>query len=346
MKALIRSVIFNRWLRFCDKIMGSSEYSFGNIFLSYKDGLVIRATDGCLTAWMKIAECEPFYGEVQIPLRLLKGFLIGEKTEEVELTFIGDQVLLHANQETLRIKTSQPKDRERMEHFKEVGRTHLKKFVTYLDFATAALEEGDMTYIGSFDNHLVMVASSRTILSICEFDDSSFEEFHFSVPYMSSRHIVKAMKVYQKDCLLTLAIGDEKLTLLTDDFGMQICGEKSSFDSKIDQVFFENGNPEMLYSAFAKYISKAAWLLPKDTILKISGTDKEIKFFGTYGSVQYKAELPMGVSKPFEVEVSPHRLRSALARMSSRLFLIVSDRFIRIGDQKGRYVVIPFAHIR
>lgn len=56
--------------------------------------------------------------------------------------------------------------------------------------------------------------------------------------------------------------------------------------------------------------------------------------------MQYRAELDMGFQKSFEIEISPHRLRSALSRMGSRIFLAVFDEFVRIEDQRGRYVLI------
>ncbi len=339
MKALIKTGSLIHWLRFCDKIMGSSEYSFGNVFLSYKDGLVMKATDGCLTCWMKIAECEPFYGEIPVGLKLLKGFLAGEKSQEIRLVILQDQITLQGYQETLRIKTSQPKEREHMKPFKEAGKTRLVKFMNFLDFATAALEEGDMTCLASFDSSLIIISPSRTITSLCRVDDSINEQFSFSIPYMSSRHIVKALKVYEKDCPLTLAIGDNWFSLICEDFAMQVCGEKDSKHDRIEQIMV-NSESYQLYSAFAKFVSKAAWLLPKDTPLRITGTESKIHFYGSYGTVQYRAELDAGLQKPFQIQVSPHRLRSALSRMGSRIFLTVFDEFVRIEDQKGRYVVI------
>jgi len=340
LKVLVRTASLAHWLRFCDKIMGSSEYSFGNVFLSYKDGLVLKATDGCLTAWMKITNCEPFYGEVQVPLKLLKGFLVGEKAEEVEIQVLGDQIVLHGYQETLRIRVSQPKEREHMKPFKEVATMKIREFMIFLDFATAALEEGDMTQIESFDDSLLLIASSRTIVSLCKIQNSVKGDFSFSIPYMSSRHVVKALKVYQRDGPMTLAVGDAWLSLISEDFAMQICGENSTHQKEIQQIVTVQQKPEQLYSSFGKFVSKAAWLLPKDTPLKITGSGKQIDFYGSYGTVQYKAELQMGVSKPFQVEVSPHRLRSALSRMSAKLFLSVFDEFVRIEDQKGRFVIV------
>lgn len=339
MKTFIRTESFIHWLRICDKIIGSSEYSFGNVFLSYKDGLVMKATDGCLTCWMKIAECEPFYGEIPVGLKLLKGFLTGERSQQILLSISADQMILQGYQETLRIKTSQPKEREHMKPLREVGRTGLNKFMNFLDFSTAALEEGDMTYLYSFDNSLIMASPSKTIVSLCKIDDNISEQFSFSIPYMSSRHVVKALKVYEKDCLLTLAVGDAWFSLICSDFAMQICGEKDSHQLRIEQ-FLNQSDSQLLYSAFAKFVSKAAWLLPRDSLLKISAKGKKMYFFGSYGTVQYKAEFDTGFEKSFEVEVSPHRLRSALARMSTRVFLSVFDEFIRIEDQKGRYVII------
>ncbi|HOJ88660.1 MAG TPA: hypothetical protein PLP64_09590 [Pseudothermotoga sp.] len=339
MRAVIKTGSLIHWLRFSDKIMGSSEYSFGNIFLSYKDGLVMRATDGCLTCWMKIAECEPFYGEIPVGLRLLKGFLTGEKSQEVYFTILPDQIVLQGYQETLRIKTSQPKDREHMKPFRQIGRTRLTKFMNFLDFATAALEEGDMTHLTSLEKSLVMISPSRTIVSLCKVDDGIDEEFSFSIPYVSSRHIVKALKVYERDCPMALGVGEASFSLICDDFAMQVCGEKDSRQGEIEQVLVR-GDTYQLYTAFTKFISKAAWLLPKDTPLRIAGTEKKIYFFGSYGTVQYRAELDMGFQKSFEIEISPHRLRSALSRMGSRIFLAVFDEFVRIEDQRGRYVLI------
>ncbi|MFN4189937.1 MAG: hypothetical protein ACK4E2_02940 [Pseudothermotoga sp.] len=339
MKTFIRTDSFIHWLRICDRIVGSSEYSFGNVFLSYKDGLVLKATDGCLTCWMKITESEPFYGEIPVGLKLLKGFLMGEKSKQILLSISGDQMILQGYQETLKIKTSQPKEREHMKPFKEVGRTSLIKFMDFLDFSTAALEEGDMTYIGSLDSSLIMISPSRTIVSLCKFDDSIDEEFSFSIPYMSSRHIVKALKVYERDSLLTLAIGDAWFSLICQDFAMQVCGEKDSNQLKVEQ-FLCRADSQPLFSTFVKFVSKAAWLLPKDATLRITGNGKKIHFHGSYGMVQYKAELDMSLQKPFEIEVSPHRLRSAFSRMSSRTFVTVFDEFVRIEDQKGKYIII------
>ncbi|WP_041083602.1 hypothetical protein [Thermotoga profunda] len=339
MKTVIKTSSLIHWLRFCDKIIGSSEYSFGNVFLSYKDGLVMRATDGCLTCWMKIAECDQFYGEIPIGLKLLKGFLTGEKSQEIQITILQDQIILQGYQETLRIRTSQPKEREHMKSFKEIGKTRLTKFMNFLDFATAALEEGDMTYLSSFESSLIMISPSKTIVSLCKVDDHINEFFSFSIPYMSSRHIVKALKTYEKDCSLTLAIGEAWFSMISDDFAMQVCGERDSQQGRIEQIFVR-GEPYQLYTAFAKFVSKAAWLLPKDTPLTIIGTEKKIHFYGSYGTVQYKADLDIGLQKPFEIEVSPHRLRSALSRMGTRIFLTVFDEFVRIEDQKGRYVII------
>ncbi len=339
MKAWVRTRQLEKWLRFSDKVMGSSEYTMGNVYFSYKDGLILRSTDGCLTSWVRIAESQPFHGEIAMPAKLLKGFLIGERAEEIEIEFLDDYVAVRGENETLRMRIATPREREQMQAFEEVGETSVKEILKAFDFVTASLEEGDMMKIGSLNNSIFLVSSARTILSVCELGGKKIRDFCFSMPYASSRRIVKSLDVYGADSKTLLGVSNDKFTLLTSEFGMQVCGETETMDPRLKDLVMVGGE-EILPAQFQRFVSKAAWILPKDALLKIVKTKREIKFFGSYGSVQYRGFVPCAEGLEYEIEVSPHKLRSALSRMSSKLFVCFYDGYVKIFDGSGRAVII------
>ncbi|AEH51815.1 hypothetical protein [Pseudothermotoga thermarum] len=328
-----------RWLRFSDRVMGSSEYTMGNVYFSYKDGLILRSTDGCLTSWVKVADCQPFHGEIAISTRLLRGFLMGESSQELELELFQDYLIIKSQHEVLRVKIATPKQREAMQPFEEVGETTTKQILKAFDFATASLEEGDMMKIGSLRNQIFLVGSTPTVLNLCQLEANLLKDFCFAMPYASTRRIVKSLDVYSLDEKTILGISQEKFTILTKEFGMQVCGEMDKIDPRLEELAFVKGE-EVLPSGFQKFVSKAAVILPKDATLKITKTKKEIRFFASYGTIQYRGFVPCSEGLEFETEVSAHKLRSALSRMSSRLFVHVQDGYVKISDSSNRSVIL------
>lgn len=338
MRAIIDLPSFYTWLRFSDKIIGSSEYSFGNVYLLYNRGLVLRATDGCLNSWAKIGPCEPFNGEIAVPLRLLKGFLMGEVSENLNLTLSEGHLVISAGNETLRMKMFGPKEKQLPSEHESVARSDSLSFIKMLDFVTSPLEEGDYASLGSFENGLLIFASSHSIICLSRLPGEIIEPFVFSFPYMSARHMVKALEIYKKKVPLNFGLG-ETLIVESDDFVMQLCGEKGSFDHRISN-FLRQREVFPLPRSFQRFVSKAAWLMPKESTIKVECVKGSMRFLGTYGTVIYRAILPIEIPLSFEAEFSPHKMRSALLRMGARLFLSTGDDFVKIEDNSGRIVVV------
>jgi hypothetical protein len=338
MRASVDLSVLSLWLRFCDKLMGSSEFSFGNIYFSYSEGLVLRATDGCLHGWTKIGECEPFNGEIAIPLRLLKGFLVGESGEFLNLALMEDEIVLSSGNETLRMKLTGKREKQVPVEHEPVAKSDLLDFNRALDFATSPLEEGDFALFGSFQGELLMFASTRSMICLTRLVGEAMKPFVFSFPYMSARHIVKALEVYAKNVQLNIGLG-EALLIRSGDFTLQLCGEHASFDPRIGD-FLQKREAYVVPRNFQRFVSKAAWLMPRESTVRIECAKNTMRFFGAYGTVLYKAMLPFDCPLRFEFEFSPHKLRSALARMSNKLSIDVGDDFVKIQDSAGRAVVV------
>lgn len=338
MRTTVELPLLSFWLRFCDKLIGSSEYSFGNVYFSYQEGLVVRATDGCVHGWMKVGSCDPFEGEIAMPLKLLKGFLVGENSEFLNFILAEDEIVLSSPSETLRIRLAARRDKQVPVEHETVAWSDVPSFNRALDFVTSPLEEGDFALFGTFRKELLLFSSTRTLLCLTRLRGETVKEFVFSFPYMSARHIVKAFEVYSKDTRLNFGLG-EALLLRTDDFTLQLCGEQASFDHRIGDFLVREEN-YVLPKNFQRFVSKAAWLMPRESTLRIECVKNTLRFFGGYGTVAYKAVLPFECPLKFEVEFSPHKLRSALARMGSKLFLSAGDGFVKIEDSSSRTVVL------
>ncbi len=339
MRTRVPTERLGRWLRFSEKVMGSSEYTMGNVYFSYKDGLILRSTDGCLTSWIRVGESQPFHGELAVSTRLLKGFLIGERSDEIEFEFFEDHIVIRGENEVLRVRIATPKEREAMQPFEEVGETTIKEILKSFDFVTASLEEGDMMTIGTLNGSTFLFSSTSTVLSICELRGIKRKDFCFSVPYASSRRIVKSLDTYGVDGKVLLGISNERLTILTSEFGMQVCGEVEKMNPLLKELAAAKGE-EVLPISFQRFVSKAAWILPKDSTLRIVKTKKEIRFVGNYGTVQYRGFVPCAGDLEFETEVSPHKLRSVLSRMSNKLFICLHREHLKIFDSSGRSVIV------
>lgn len=338
MRATIDLSSLSLWLKFCNKLIGSSEFSFGNIYFSYDRGLVVRATDGCLHGWMKIGECEPFEGEIAIPLRLLKGFLVGESGEFLNLTLMEDEIALSSGNETLRMKLTGKREKQVPIEHELVAKSDVLNFNKALNFVTSPLEEGDLALFGSFEKDLLMFASARSIICLTRLQGELMKPFVFSFPYMSARHVVKALEVYAKNVQLNVGLG-EALLIRSSDFTLQLCGEHAAFDPRIGD-FLQRKETYVVPRNFQRFVSKAAWLMPRESTIRIECVRDSMRFFGAYGTVSYRAILPFDCPLRFEFEVSPHRLRSALARMAGRLLISVGDGFVKIEDSAGRTVVV------
>lgn len=338
MRASVDLSVLSLWLKFCNKLIGSSEFSFGNVYFSYSQGLVVRATDGCLHGWMRIGECEPFDGEISIPLRFLKGFLVGESGEFLNLALMEDEIVLSSGNETLRMKLTGKREKQVPVEHEPVAKSDLLNFNRTLNFVTSPLEEGDFALFGSFQKDLLMFASTRSIICLTRLQGELMKPFAFSFPYMSARHIVKAFEVYAKNVQLTFGLG-EALLIRSNDFTLQLCGEHATFDSRIGD-FLQRKETYVVPKNFRRFVSKAAWLMPRESTLRIECVKNSMRFFGAYGGVSYKAILPFDCPLKFEFEISPHRLRSALARMSDKLMISIGDGFVKMEDSAGRTVVV------
>ncbi|MCS7174660.1 hypothetical protein [Pseudothermotoga sp.] len=339
MRVIIDTSNFSTCLRFSDKIIGSSEYSLGNVYFLYNNGLVLRATDGCLSSWMRVGSCEPFEGEIAVPLRLLKGFLTGDVGENLNLTLSGDQLVVSYGNETLKMKLFGGREKQFPVEHELVARSNSMSFVKALDFATSPLEEGDFTSFGSFEDRLFIFAPTHSIVCLSCVSGELVKPFVFSFPYTSARHIVKAFEVYKKKVPLNFGL-DEALIIESVDFIMQLCGEKGSVDPRIGRFLGQQRESFPLPNGFRKFISKAAWFIPRESTIKIECTKGSLRFFGTYGTVTYRAMLPFEFPLSFGVEFSPHKMRSALSRMSTKLLLSVGDDFVKIEDGNGKIVVV------
>jgi len=327
------------WIRFSNKIMGSSEYSLGNVFLSYKDGLVLRATDGCLTSWIRLGKSEPFQGEIPLPLKIIRGFLTGEKSLYIDLKFQGDMVELQNGNETLRMKISQPEPRQRMLPYRQVSTLQQREIRSGIDFVTAHQEEGDFLRISTSSDTLLFWGQSHTITTVCSYKVDNTLKMCFSIPYASCRHIVKALEIHNINEKMILGISKEKLSLIHPDFAMEVCGEPQCPGiQEVRKAVISEAHETLSFSAreFSNYVSRAASVTPRDTTISIVRRGKILRFYSSKGSLQYTAQIDVPHGKPFRAEVSAHRLRTALSRMRSKyvLFEVLGDS-LRLKNTKG-----------
>ncbi|ODN30681.1 hypothetical protein [Fervidobacterium thailandense] len=314
------------------------------VFTVANEKLYVLATDGCLTG---IFEISPFifskaFSAFEVPLDVVKQFL-----SELSGTLIfsyQDQILtLKCYSETLRLRTSRPTLQNLQDpHFSREIATYLRKplaflrvnrrrFISSLDFVSAYLEEGTKVDVVFHGGDILLFSESSGVLThsrLQSFEndlddlDSVWSAYApLSIPFVSSRHLIKALEVEQVE---EIELWEERGKLLVAGQSLYIsCADKPELSHLEILGLLRNLTPQgRIPTRSLQKVLRRALIAGRYSEVDIQSRHGQLTFISHHGSITYKASLETSVEANFSVKARAYVLRTVLGRLNSQNTLI------------------------
>ena len=179
---------------FFDKIIGRTQEK-RYIFLGGPQNIFLLGSDGLITAQLILKEGLSLPYTYRLPLDLLRAFLKDLSEEELKIE-IGPSLRFRGQREVLELKEIKQTKLllSKTKREKSVS-LNLSTFCRILDLASVISEEGEEIIIFFHANTLGVIGENKNFL-VCAFMPFSGNQTHvFSLPYTSTRHLVKALKI-------------------------------------------------------------------------------------------------------------------------------------------------------
>ncbi|PNR93704.1 hypothetical protein [Petrotoga sp. 9PWA.NaAc.5.4] len=330
----------HRITKFVDAFCGTVEPSFRNVYFYYDKGLKIYATDGCAKLYLSATkEFLPFDGIASIPVQYIKGIIKGTKSNENSLVKISleDKEMIFEI-EGMRLNSKIEKEEaisiETSGESVVISKKELGYFIDKLDFVSASANEGDIIDILTHDKKIVFGYLSD-YYKLNTFYSETKVDFHREIPFISARHIVKALNQLKKSNILELGIDKYNIILRNPGVLIKVCSSKPSFSKNI--LIFEKFIEQVdmntkdlknvlskLYSTFSE--SNIAYLVLKENNSYIYKEEKNAR-------ISFK--LPYSFQNQYLVPIHVRKLRSILARMDDHIKIYLNEKTMLLEDSKN-----------
>ncbi|MCP5456089.1 MAG: hypothetical protein H7A30_07505 [Thermotogae bacterium] len=321
-----------------DNFTGTVEPSYRKLSLYYDNSLKIYASDGCANITINFSgDFLPFEGIYTIPVQYLKGLLKENKnkTDDVVKISIDEKNLTFEFRE-MRFSTSYLKENFNVfpsKNFKILFRTKISEFTDKIDFTSCAASEGDLINIVSKKNKCFFQYNSGYFEAIAFFSESN-EDFVYSLPYVTVRHILKSFSKIKKDLILTVGITKEKLIFYVPGIIVESCFDneyifdpglrKTSYleNQIIDSSYFKNALNKM-YTSFSK--DNKAHLVLKNS---------ESYIYKEENNTSFSWKIPYSFENYYLSNFHIRKIRSLLSRMSEKITLFSGKNYLTFVDEK------------
>ena len=232
-KINISQRLLDRATSFFDKLTGSLDPSARNITIYGDNGIKMIAGDGILTGYLivdqRIKRRLPPYILPLDAIKQLKG-----ASDKVEIVF-NDEIELSIGTERLKIKRVKGEKAAGIPHFIRTHSIKTSSFINNIDFSTIHLLEGEETSILIAGERLISISESNGHVACAISKMKGQAESCFSLPYASSRHLVKALSLLKID-ELEIGNADGLPAIKAGGLIVSIDGEKRDGPSVLKKV--------------------------------------------------------------------------------------------------------------
>ncbi|MCX7653483.1 MAG: hypothetical protein N2Z58_02240 [Fervidobacterium sp.] len=344
-------------LKKADKVCGTLEQSNRKISLfSYEGKLYLLASDGCLYGYFDLAPYlfpktfQPF----EIPLDVVKQFSL-ELNGKVNLLFQDNMITFKCQNEILRLRVNYA---GKEICFPKISDLHIrllrlsrKKFINELDFVSCFLEEGSYTNffitkdgVEFISHHMGIVSYVRLKSeSKLENKDEEFREFSLRIPYVSSRHIIKALDTEQTEELTIYFDGSVlKLHIEAANY-YTFCGDLAEESPDRIRNLCRSFEPKLrINSLQLQRLLRRSLILGRFSDVQLYTRSGELVVVSQHGPIAYRGSMEIEINLSFSIKTKAHFLKSALTRIGSQYILVdvIDDYVLLSAPSLSRFLIL------
>ncbi|MEN3042269.1 MAG: hypothetical protein ABDH59_03070 [Fervidobacterium sp.] len=341
-------------LKKADKVCGTLEQANRKISLfSYEGKLYFLASDGCLYGYFDLAPYlfprtfQPF----EIPLDVVKQFSL-ELNGKVNLLFQDNMITFKCQNEILRLRVNYTgKEISFPKTSDSYIRLYRKKFINELDFASCFLEEGSYTNffitrdcVEFISHHMGIVSYVRLKSeSKLENKDEEFREFSLRIPYVSSRHIIKALDNEQAE-ELAIYFDDSVLKLHIKAMNYYtFCGDLAEENPDRIRNLCRSFQPKLrINSLQLQRLLRRSLILGRFSDVQLYTRSGELVVISQHGPIAYRGSMEIEINLSFSIKTKAHFLKSALTRIGSQYILVdvIDDYVLLSAPSLSRFLIL------
>lgn len=337
-----------RIIEICENLSGTIEPGYRFINLYYKGGLKFFVTEGCANLEITISSMNitPFIGTYLISIDYIKSIVQrGEKGEEYILFNGNKRDLVIKNQnEQLILKNCFSEDFPKMERkFERIFKMKRNEFIDSLNFVSSInYDEVPVTIQRNNDNVCFWSSGGNiSLISIFEYQFKSMDNFNFTFPYTTSRHLVKALeKVKTED--LSFGEGISEGGIKTGKILISFCTD-NLYENKFNYIEDLNEIQDVVIKkrVFSNCLKKTCNFIRRGYKALLISDENGLKIYLKFGEIEFETYISEKKHEEFLVVIQPHLLRSAISRLKTQnLFLKKTEDFLYISNKKREKIII------
>ncbi|MGC9796456.1 hypothetical protein MNL76_05310 [Fervidobacterium riparium] len=318
-----------------DKVCGTLEPSMRKLtFFAENEKLYLKASDGCFTGFFPLTTF--FYKSLhpfEIPLDVVKQF-VSELNGKLTLSFQDGILTLKSQNELLRLRMNFIQEEIKLPSFENKVVFQKKRILSELDFVSCFLEEGNYTDLFYAFDRLEIVSSHLGLIAYSKIENRPINEqsdgtgekperFSLSIPYVSTRHLLKALDTEETDSIeLSYNPNSDKLLIYCGDV-YTMCGDKPErTPDRIREVVRSIVPVARVYKEQIQRLLRRSLISGRFSDVEVYSRHDEIVVVSQQGSIAYKGSVSAEVNAEFSVKTKAYLLRSALNRIGSQYVVI------------------------
>ncbi|MGC8820257.1 MAG: hypothetical protein ACP5KD_05775 [Fervidobacterium sp.] len=319
-----------------DRVCGTLEPSNRRLAFFAQDGkLYALASDGCLKGSFELSpylfsrSFQPF----EISLDVLKQFS-SELSGKVNLLIQDGIITFKCQNEILRLKVNYV-DNIQIQKIAEKGiKMVRRKFLSEIDYSSCFLEEGNNVDVFISGNLLELISHYAGILSYVKLNVGQNEltgaSYSISIPYVSSRHVVKALDLEESEEIIIYYDEYEKKLHLKSTHLYTLCGDTPAENpERVRNVCSQFKVHSKISASQLQKLLRRSLISGRFSDVQLYTRLGEVVVVSQYGSIAYKGSMEADINAIFSVKTKANLLRSALNRIGSQNILVdVIDDFV------------------
>lgn len=352
-----------------DKVCGSLEPSNRKLSFIVDNGrLYAVASDGCLSGYFDLG---PFlfqrpFAPFEVPLDILKQFL-SELSGHLTLTYQDQIFTLRAMGEVLRLKVNRSSYIERSRGdfslIKEAvwyAGISKRRLLGDLDLVSSFLEEGAKAELHISSAGVEMCSHHAGIASYTSHEWPKLELLNrggswpvpenLSVPYVTSRHLLKVLEQESSDTVEISHDGSRLFFRFGGELGglplsfYSLCGDRTEgFISTLRAVTREAQIVGRIPSRHLLRILRRSLIVGRFSEVELRGEPGTVVVFAQHSGIAYRASIDVELDLAFSTRVRAYLLRSALNRLGTQNVLVSvrRDFVLFFTPSLTRFILLP-----
>ncbi|HAA86196.1 MAG TPA: hypothetical protein DCE14_07620 [Kosmotogaceae bacterium] len=346
MSLSLSSQEYDRLIEVCEKLSGSVEPGYRFIKIYFRNGPRFFATDGCAKLELPAGSGSScFEGTYVLPLDYAKALKNQPEVSEISFSFSDETLLLETDTQKLTIQKSRLPGHPEMERkFEYLFGIQVKEFTRKLDYVSSISNEGDLIEIAANSESVLMISQAAGMTAVSFIDIPAKHKFTFSIPYVTSRHLVKALSL-TKAGNLSFGTGIAELGLKTGRMLFSLCRlNETKSSAQISSIRNWPGSPVRIDKRkLTGALRKACSLIGRGLSILLVSENRKVRLYLKTANMRYEEKLTDEFSEDFITKVDPHRLRAALSRLPGDSVLLGRHaNAVLLADGKGSdFILIP-----